>query len=43
MKLKIGMIVAYKPTATEMGFMKERQSVCNIKENLPAIVVAIDE
>ena len=43
MKLKIGMIVSYKPTATEMGFMKERHSVCNIKENLPAVVVNIDE
>jgi len=43
MKLKIGMIVSYKPTAYEMGFMKERQSVCNIKETLPAIIVAIDQ
>lgn len=43
MKLKIGMIVNYKPTAYEMGIMKEKQSVCNIKENLPAVVVSIDE
>ena len=43
MKLKIGMIVCYKPTSTEMGYMKERHSVCNIKEELPAVVVAIDE
>jgi len=42
MKLKVGTIVGYKPTATEMGLMRERRSVCNIQEDLPAVIVAID-
>ena len=43
MEFKIGMIVSYKPTATEMGLMRERRSVCNIREDLPAVIVAVNE
>jgi len=42
-KLRVGMIVSYKTTAADQAKMAEHRSVCNVVEELPAVVVAIDE
>lgn len=43
MKLRLGKIVNYHPTPSEMGRMRELPSICNIKEELPAMIVAIND
>ena len=42
-KLRVGLVVSYKTTAADQAKMAEHRSVCNVIEELPAVVVAIDE
>jgi len=42
-KLRVGMIVSYKTNAIDQSKMAEHRSVCNVREELPAVVVAVDE
>ena len=42
-KLRVGLVVSYKTNAADQAKMAEHRSVCNVKEELPAVVVAIDE
>ena len=39
--LVVGMIVKYKTTEADQSKMAEHRSVCNVKEELPAVIVAV--
>lgn len=42
-KLRVGMIVNYRTNAIDQSKMAEHRSVCNVREELPAVVVAVNE
>ena len=41
-KVKVGMIVNYKTTEQDQTKMSEHRSVCNVREELPAVVTAVN-
>jgi hypothetical protein len=41
-KLKVGMIVNYQTTEQDQNKMSEHRSVCNVRAELPAVVVAVN-
>jgi len=43
MKVRVGMIVSYKTTEADQARMAEHRTVCNVKAELPAVVVNVDE